>query len=64
MRAIVYKSTGSWYSIKTETGNMMNALHWVFKIDNITSNANSLAVGDEVEADSKTKRRILQPSLG
>ncbi len=51
MRAIVYKSTGSWYSIKTETGNMMNArIKGVFKIDNITS-TNPLAVGDEVEAD-------------
>lgn len=51
MRAIVYKSTGSWYSIKTETGNMMNArIKGVFKIDNITS-TNPLAVGDEVEVD-------------
>lgn len=51
MRAIVYKSTGSWYNIKTETGKMMNArIKGVFKIDNITS-TNPLAVGDEVEAD-------------
>ncbi|MFT3826867.1 MAG: ribosome small subunit-dependent GTPase A [Chitinophagaceae bacterium] len=51
MRAIVYKSTGSWYSIKTEAGKMMNArIKGVFKIDNITS-TNPIAVGDEVEVE-------------
>jgi ribosome biogenesis GTPase len=48
MKAIVYRSTGSWYNIKTETGKAMSArIKGVFKIDDITS-TNPLAVGDEV----------------
>jgi ribosome biogenesis GTPase len=48
MKAIVYRSTGSWYNIKTETGNVMSArIKGVFKIDGITS-TNPIAVGDEV----------------
>ena len=49
MRAKVYKSTGSWYSVKTESGAFWNArLKGVFKIDDIVS-TNPIAVGDEVE---------------
>jgi ribosome biogenesis GTPase / thiamine phosphate phosphatase len=49
MKAIVYRSTGSWYNIKTSTGQVMNArIKGIFKIDDITS-TNPLAVGDEVE---------------
>jgi ribosome biogenesis GTPase / thiamine phosphate phosphatase len=48
MKAIVYRSTGSWYNIKTETGKTMSArIKGVFKIDDITS-TNPIAVGDEV----------------
>jgi ribosome biogenesis GTPase len=48
MKAIVYRSTGSWYNIKTETGKAMSArIKGVFKIDDITS-TNPIAVGDEV----------------
>ncbi len=48
MKAIVYKSTGSWYTVKDETGKWHNArIKGVFKIDAITS-TNPLAVGDEV----------------
>jgi ribosome biogenesis GTPase len=48
MKALVYKSTGSWYVIKTEAGQVLNArLKGIFKIDNITS-TNPIAVGDEV----------------
>jgi ribosome biogenesis GTPase / thiamine phosphate phosphatase len=51
MKAIVYKSTGSWYTIKTEAGDMMNArIKGIFKIDDITS-TNPLAVGDVVEME-------------
>lgn len=51
MRGIVYKSTGSWYSVKDEEGNMFNArIKGVFKIDDITS-TNPVAVGDEVEIE-------------
>ena len=49
MRAIVYKSTGSWYVTKTGDGKFYNArIKGIFKIDGITS-TNPLAVGDEVE---------------
>jgi ribosome biogenesis GTPase len=51
MRAIVYKSTGSWYIVKDENGNFYNArMKGVFKIDDITS-TNPVAVGDQVEME-------------
>lgn len=49
MEAIVYKSTGSWYTIKDRSGNWHNArIKGIFKIDGITS-TNPIAVGDRVE---------------
>ncbi|MBX9733037.1 MAG: ribosome small subunit-dependent GTPase A [Chitinophagaceae bacterium] len=49
MRAIVYKSTGSWYVVKTTDGQFHNArIKGIFKIDGITS-TNPIAVGDEVD---------------
>ena len=37
MKAIVYKSTGSWYVVKTEHGQLMNArIKGIFKIDGFT----------------------------
>ena len=51
MKAIVYKSTGSWYVVKTEQGQLMNArIKGIFKIDGFTS-TNPIAVGDAVEAE-------------
>jgi len=51
MRAIVYKSTGSWYTLKDETGRFWNGrMKGVMKLDDITS-TNPVAVGDWVEAD-------------
>jgi ribosome biogenesis GTPase / thiamine phosphate phosphatase len=51
MKATVYKSTGSWYVVKTAAGDMLNArIKGIFKIDQITS-TNPLAVGDEVEME-------------
>jgi ribosome biogenesis GTPase len=51
MKATVYKSTGSWYTIKDEAGSWHNArIKGVFKIDGITS-TNPIAVGDEVEIE-------------
>jgi ribosome biogenesis GTPase / thiamine phosphate phosphatase len=51
MRALIYKSTGSWYIAKNADGNIYNArIKGVFKIDNISS-TNPIAVGDEVEMD-------------
>ena len=51
MKAIVYKSTGSWYLVKTGQGKFLDArIRGHFKIDDITS-TNPLAVGDEVEIE-------------
>jgi ribosome biogenesis GTPase len=51
MRATVYKSTGSWYTVKDDAGQWHNArMKGIFKIDNITS-TNPVAVGDEVEVE-------------
>jgi ribosome biogenesis GTPase len=53
MNAIVYKSTGSWYIVKDETGGTFNArIKGKFKIDNITS-TNPLAVGDKVKIEKE-----------
>lgn len=51
MKAVVYKSTGSWYTIKDELGKWHNArIKGIFKIDGITS-TNPIAVGDKVEVE-------------
>jgi ribosome biogenesis GTPase len=51
MRALVYKSTGSWYTVKNQAGSVYNArIKGLFKIDQITS-TNPIAVGDEVEIE-------------
>jgi len=53
MRARVYKSTGSWYSVKTADGNFsMARIKGVFKIDGITS-TNPVAVGDWVKLEAE-----------
>ncbi len=49
-RAVVYKSTGSWYIIKDESGNFWNArVKGKFKVDDDISSTNPIAVGDNVE---------------
>lgn len=54
MRATVYKSTGSWYTVKANDGETYNArIKGVFKIDEITS-TNPVAVGDEVELEMES----------
>ena len=55
MKALVYKSTGSWYVVKTEDGKVFNArIKGKFKIDNITS-TNPIAVGDNVEIEMENE---------
>ena len=50
-KALVYKSTGSWYTVKNQAGKTINArIKGIFKIDEITS-TNPIAVGDEVEIE-------------
>jgi ribosome biogenesis GTPase len=51
MKGVVYKSTGSWYVVKTEEGDLINSrIKGIFKIDGISS-TNPIAVGDEVIMD-------------
>ncbi len=55
MRGKVYKSTGSWYVIRTTDGTVWNArLKGLFKLDGITS-TNPLAVGDEVDLEAENE---------
>jgi ribosome biogenesis GTPase / thiamine phosphate phosphatase len=55
MKAIVYKSTGSWYSVKTISGVPWNArMKGIFKSEGMTS-TNPVAVGDEVEIESENE---------
>lgn len=56
MKALVYKSTGSWYSLQDEQGRSWNGrMKGVLKLDEITS-TNPVAVGDwvtiEIESDA------------
>jgi ribosome biogenesis GTPase len=51
LKAVVYKSTGSWYSVKTEDGTPYNArIKGAFKIEDINS-TNPIAVGDLVDVE-------------
>lgn len=55
MRGLVYKSTGSWYTVKDAQGNVFNArMKGVFKIDDDITSTNPIAVGDEVEIEQET----------
>ncbi len=55
MKATVYKSTGSWYIVKTAEGNTFNSrIKGKFKIDNITS-TNPIAVGDNVKVEMENE---------
>jgi ribosome biogenesis GTPase / thiamine phosphate phosphatase len=61
LKGVVYKSTGSWYTVKDETGKFWNArMKGVFKIDEITS-TNPVSVGDkvEIEKENETERTAL-----
>jgi ribosome biogenesis GTPase / thiamine phosphate phosphatase len=53
MTGKVYKSTGSWYVVKTADGEAWNArLKGIFKLDEITS-TNPIAVGDDVDFEAE-----------
>ena len=55
MKGVVYKSTGSWYTVKDETGKFWSArMKGVFKIDEITS-TNPVSVGDKVEIEKENE---------
>jgi ribosome biogenesis GTPase len=56
MKALVYKSTGSWYVVKTTDGQVLNArIKGVFKIEGISS-TNPIAVGDEVGLEPENEQ--------
>ncbi|MFN2456920.1 MAG: ribosome small subunit-dependent GTPase A [Chitinophagaceae bacterium] len=56
MQGIVYKSTGSWYTLKEEGGRFWNArMKGIFKLDDITS-TNPVAVGDVVEFNLENEK--------
>ncbi|RYY40187.1 MAG: ribosome small subunit-dependent GTPase A [Chitinophagaceae bacterium] len=55
MEGVVYKSTGSWYSVKDTGGRWWKArLKGIFKQGGLTS-TNPIAVGDRVEFDSENE---------
>ena len=55
MTGIVYRSTGSWYSVKDAEGKFWNArIKGIFKLDAITS-TNPLAVGDKVDFEKENE---------
>jgi ribosome biogenesis GTPase len=55
MKALVYKSTGSWYVVKDRDGNVFQArIKGIFRMDTITS-TNPVAVGDEVEIEMENE---------
>src|SRR5215204_1509906 len=55
MTGIVYKSTGSWYSVKEADGRFYNArMKGIFKLDDITS-TNPIAVGDIVDFENENE---------
>lgn len=59
MTARVYKSTGSWYTVKDESGNVYQArLKGKFKIDDITS-TNPIAVGDIVNLEREERDEFI-----
>src|SRR5579872_1278235 len=54
MTGKIYKSTGSWYVVKTPDGRFWNSrLKGLFKLDEITS-TNPLAVGDNVDLEAES----------
>ncbi len=49
MQATIYKSTGSWYTAKTSSGDFLQArIKGLFKIDEDITSTNPIAVGDKV----------------
>lgn len=55
MKAMVYKSTGSWYVVQDDAGKVFNArIKGKLKIDGITS-TNPIAVGDVVDTEMENE---------
>jgi ribosome biogenesis GTPase len=61
MQGIVYKSTGSWYVVKSDDGHIHAArIKGVFKINGITS-TNPIAVGDvvDIEMENEVEQTVM-----
>ncbi|MES2621017.1 MAG: ribosome small subunit-dependent GTPase A [Bacteroidota bacterium] len=53
MKGVVIKSTGSWYEVKTESGDIIKArLKGIFRLDE-TKDTNPVAVGDKVSVSTE-----------
>ena len=53
MKGVVVKSTGSWYEVKAENGDILKVrLKGIFRLD-ITKDTNPIAVGDRVSVSSE-----------
>lgn len=54
MQGLVYKSTGSWYSVRDPQGNFWDArIKGKLKIDEEISSTNPIAIGDTVVIDTE-----------
>jgi ribosome biogenesis GTPase len=65
MQALVYKSTGSWYTVRTEAGKLVQArMKGRFKVEGLTS-TNPIAVGDvvELEPDNEVEQTYVITSI-
>src|SRR5688572_27948967 len=57
MQGVVYRSTGSWYTVKDQGGQFRNArIKGVFKIDEDITSTNPIAVGDVVDFELESER--------
>ncbi len=66
MTGIVYKSTGSWYTVKDENGRVWNArMKGLFKIDEEITSTNPIAVGDVVgfDLENETENSVMITSI-
>jgi ribosome biogenesis GTPase len=56
MEGLVYKSTGSWYTVKDRNGQVWNArIKGVLKIDEEITSTNPIAVGDVVDLEMENE---------
>lgn len=60
MKGIVYRSTGSWYTVRDEHGDFRQTrLKGKLKIDDEISSTNPIAVGDEVVYDREGEEQLI-----
>ncbi len=60
LKGLVYRSTGSWYSVKDEQGRFWNArVKGKLKIDEDISSSNPIAVGDNVVFEIESEDELI-----